>query len=106
VRCENAHWHAVPTPRHTRPKALPLARRVEPECAARFQERQLQEQRLDGRGDRGAEVAKIASSVIHQERPMTKKTNNSLNDRCRAAPSAGPRQAAADQRQLVHGPSA
>jgi hypothetical protein len=47
VRRENARWHPMPTPGHTRPNAVPPARRVEPRRATRCQERKLQKWRLD-----------------------------------------------------------
>ena len=70
----------MPTPAHTRPHAMPPARWVEPRRATRCQERKLQEWRLDGRGDRGTQMAAVPRAVVCQERDnrMTNKTNNSL----------------------------
>ena len=80
MRREDPHWHTVPTPSHTRPYAVPLARWIEPRCATRCQERKLQEWRLDCRGDQGTQMAAVSRTVVCQDRNkrMTNKTNNSL----------------------------
>ena len=69
VRGENAGRPLVPMPGPARSKALSLARRIEPRRATRLQERELQERRLDSRGDRGAEMVAVAGPRFCAEGP-------------------------------------
>jgi hypothetical protein len=66
-------------PGHPRPNTVPIARWVELRRAARPEERKFQGWQLDGRGDRGAQMAASSRSIIHQDREHTmKKTNIKL----------------------------
>ena len=77
---ENAGWPLVPMPSPTRSKALPPARRIKPRRATRSQERELQERRMDGAGDRGAKMAAFAGPSFCEKGPrlMSKKPSRTV----------------------------
>ena len=62
------------------PQALPPPWWLKPRRTARWQERKLQDGRMDRRSDRRTQMAAVSRAVVCQERDnrMTEKTNNSL----------------------------
>jgi hypothetical protein len=78
MRSDDASRIAMPVPGSARSAAMPRARRVEPQRAARRAKRELHRGQLDGRGDRRASVAQVPVAVLRKTREtvMTTKTTN------------------------------
>ncbi len=64
MRGTDARRYSVPTPSHPRPQAVPVARRTEPRCAARYEKREFPRRKLVGRSYRGAQVAAFVSEGV------------------------------------------
>jgi hypothetical protein len=78
VRGTDSRWYSVPTPRHARPQAVSLARRVEPRRASRLPKWKLQEWELDNRRDRRAKMAAIPTAVVCQIMDNQRRTSATI----------------------------